>query len=91
MSSPTLALRAQGGASSCERLTSETENVPGSIDVAVMDHAAFAAEPLSYFETCATFKAADRTAAGTDLSAEVLGDVHKRRCARHRLIPQPVA
>jgi len=75
----------------CKRLTSQTENVSGSVHVTVMDRSAFATDPFSYSKAFRSFRTADNSAFGTDLSAEVFGSVHERRCARNRLIPQHVS
>ena len=69
MSSLRQALRALPGASSNERLTSETENVLRGVDVPIMNRATMHTLPLSYIKTCAPFRATDCTAIGTSLSA----------------------
>ena len=56
-----------------------------------MNRTATAPAPRPYCKTCATFGAAECTALRTGLNREVIADIHKPRCARHRLIPQHVA
>ena len=55
--------------------------------VSIMNRTATATAPRPYCKTCATFGAAECTALRTGLNREVIADIHKPRCARHRLIP----
>ena len=56
-----------------------------------MNRTAIAASPSSYFETLRPSRAAEASAFGTGLSAEVFRDVHKRRPVRNRLIAEHLA
>ena len=46
----------KGGVSSCERFTSETENVFRGIDITVVQLTATAANPFPYSKTCYSFR-----------------------------------
>jgi hypothetical protein len=83
-------LKDPDGTSFCKRLTSQAENVPRSIDVAIAHRTAIIASPFPCFEALRPFWA-DASAFGTGLSAEVPRSVYKRRCARNRFIAQHIA
>jgi hypothetical protein len=75
------------GASFCKRLTSQTENVTRGVNVAIMNSAALATRPFSYFETLQPFRAADASAFGTGQSgrcSEVSTNVATRAIAFYR-------
>jgi hypothetical protein len=60
-------LRDKDGDSSCETAMPGRENVPGSVDVAVVYRLAFAASPFSYSQTFQAFRASALFTAATGL------------------------
>ena len=56
------------------------------VHVTVMNRSAIATDPFSYSKVFQSFRTADASAFGTDLSAEVFGGVQEHRCARLQLV-----
>jgi hypothetical protein len=70
---------------------SQAENVPGGVNVAVMNDTATHARPFSYTQVFSAFRTAERSALGTNLSRESFIHFHVPGPVRNRFIAEHVA